>query len=209
MLITALESISKTKTRVTIDDDETLVLSNKECYAYDLREGQELTAEAYDEIMATLRAGALQRAGNILKGMDYTEQGLRDKLIRAGYPSGIAAEVVERLAEAHYLDDRRYTESYVRYHIQDRSLARIRDDLRQKGIAKELLSEVLAAYEEEHADTAAAAEEQQIRKALAKRHYDPETATYEERMKAMAALARKGYSTARIRKVMGDNSDIN
>lgn len=209
MLITALESISKTKTRVTIDDDETLVLSNKECYAYDLREGQELAPEVYDEIMATLRAGALQRAGNILKGMDYTEQGLRDKLIRAGYPSGIAAEVVGRLAEAHYLDDRRYAESYVRYHIQDRSLARIRDDLRQKGIAKEFLSEVLAAYEEEHADTAAAAEEAQIRKALVKRHYDPETATYEERMKAMAALARKGYSTARIRKVMGDNSDIN
>lgn len=209
MLITALETISKTRTRVTIDYDETLVLSNRECDAYHLREGEELDAAIYEEIMECQRAAALQRAGNLLKGMDYTAQGLRDRLVRAGYPQGIAAEVVERLTEAHYLDDRRYAETYVRYHVEDRSMARIREDLRQKGIAKELLSEVIAAYEEENADAAAAAEEAQIRKALARRHYDPATATYEERMKAMAALARKGYATSRIRKVMGDDSDIN
>lgn len=209
MLITALEPISKTRTRVTIDDERTLVLSNRDCKAYDLHVGAELDDTVYDRIGEELRAAALRRAGDLLKGMDYTAEGLRRKLERAGYPSDIAAEVVERLTEAHYLDDRRYAEGYVRYHAQDRSLARIREDLAGKGIDRSLLSEVIAAYEEEHAEEAALAEEAQIRKALARRHYDPATATYEERMKAMAALARKGYRTERIRRVMGEDSDIN
>lgn len=209
MLITALESISKTRTRVTIDDDRTLVLSNKECDAYGLREGHELDEAIYEEVMESLRATALVRAGNLLKGMDYTSQGMRERLTRAGFPADIAAEVTLRLANAHYIDDRRYAESYIRYHVQDRSMARIRNDLRGKGIAKDLINEVIAAYEEEHGDSAAAAEDAQIRKVLARRHYDADSATYEERMKAMAALSRKGYSIERIRKAIGGDPDIN
>lgn len=209
MLITAIESISKTRTRVTIDYDRTLVLSNRECVAYGLREGQALDEAIYEEIMESLRSAALCRAGNLLKGMDYTAQGMRERLTRAGYPADIAAEVTTRLVDAHYIDDRRYAESYIRYHVQDRSMARIREDLRGKGISRELLAEVLSAYEEEHGDGAAAAEEAQIRKALAKRHFDAATATYEDRMRTMAALARKGYSAERIRRVMGGDADIN
>lgn len=202
MLITSMEPISKTRTRVTFDYDETLVLSNKEVVGYGIRENGEIDASVYAGILREQRSAALIRAGSLLKGMDYTVQGLRDRLCRAGYPEEIAAGVVERLVDAGYLNDRRYAENYVRMHLPDRSLMRIRMDLQSKGVDKELLAEVLREYDEENDGGAAEQELEQIRRFLIKRHYDPETTTYEESARIKAALLRKGYGAERVRQAM-------
>lgn len=202
MLITSLETVSKTRTRVTFDYDKTLVLSNKEIAAYGLQCDQEVEPAVYHEILESQKAAALIRAGNLLKGMDYTVQGLHDKLIRAGYPQEAVEDVVERLEDAGYLNDRRYAEGYLRLHLGDRSLARIRGDLQLKGIDRDLLAEVLRAYEDENEGAAARQEIAQIGKFLARKHYDPYTMTYEETARIKAALLRKGYSMEHIRQAM-------
>lgn len=202
MLITSCEPISKTRTRVTIDYDETLVLSNKEIILYGIREEHEISDRVYEEMITSQRSAALVRAGNLLKGMDYTIQGMQDRLIRAGYPEEIAAEVTDRLVDAGYLNDRRYVETYLHLHLADRSLARIRADLQQKGIGRDLLQDVLSAYEEENEGGTAQQEIRQIARFLQRRHYDPYTMTYEDTARLKAALQRKGYSMERIRQAM-------
>lgn len=202
MLITSLEKVSKTRTRVTFDYDETLVLSDKDLIAYDIRENQELDESVYQELLQQMRVTAIQRAGRILKGMDYTMQGLRDKLVRAGYPEDIAENTVERLVDSGYVDDRRYAENYVRVHLTDKSIARIRNDLQQKGVSKELLEDVLRTYEEERGGEMATQERAQIRRFLLRKHYDPDTMTYEETARIKAALLRKGFSMEHIRQEM-------
>lgn len=202
MLITSLESVSKTRTRVTFDYDKTLVLSTKDIAIYGIREDREIDEAVYATILKEQRSAALVRAGNLLKGMDYTVKGLTDKLRRAGYPEEIVQDVVQRLGDAGYLDDHRYAESYVRLHLADRSLARIRMDLQQKGIDRDLLADVLRDYEDENEGGAAQQELEQIGRILLRKHYDPETMTYEETARIKAALLRKGYSMERIRQSM-------
>lgn len=202
MLITSIEQVSKMRTRVTIDEDMTLVLSNKDLNAYHIRQGQELDDADYQRLRAQLRSDALLRAGRILKGMDYTEKALRDKLIRAGYPSDIADDTVERLVAADYVNDRRYAENYIRVHLSDRSLARIRSDLIVKGIPRDLLEEALRSYEEERGGDVAGQERAQIRRFLIRKHYDPDTMTYEDTARIKMALLKKGFSMDRIREEM-------
>lgn len=202
MLITSLEPVSKTRTRVTFDYDRTLVLSDRDMAIYGIQQDREIDDSVYEGIVKEQRSAALVRAGNLLKGMDYTRRGLHDRLLRAGYPEEIAADVVDRLLDAGYINDRRYAESYVRQHIGDRSLARIQMDLRNKGIDKDFLAEILQSYEEENVGDLAEQELTQIRKILQRRHYDPETMSYEEIARIKAAILRKGYSMERIRKAM-------
>lgn len=202
MLITSMESVSKTRTRVTFDYDNAMVLSNKEIAAYGLKEELEVDASLYAQILEELRGAALVRAGNLLKGLDYTAQGLRDKLLRAGYPMEAVEDVVNRLIDAGYLNDRRYAEGYLRLHLADRSLARIRRDLAQKGIDRDLLAEVLCAYEEENEGGAAAQEITRIKRFLARKHYDPYIMTYEDTARIKSSLLRQGYSLERIRQAM-------
>lgn len=202
MLITSMESVSKTRTRVTFDYDRALVLSNKEITAYGLKEEREVDETLYAQILAEQKSAALVRAGNLLKGLDYTAQGLRDKLLRAGYPEEAVEDVVTRLTEAGYLNDRRYAEGYLRLHLADRSLTRIRRDLAQKGIDRELLEDVLRAYEEDNEGGAAAQEITLIRRFLERKHYNPYVMTYEETARIKSSLLRKGYSLERIRQAM-------
>jgi SOS response regulatory protein OraA/RecX len=132
-----------------------------------------------------LRSMALRKCGELLKSQDYTEQRLRMKLQTAGFPEDTIDTAVEAMKEAHYIDDRRYAENYVKYHLKDRSRRRIKQDLQERGVAEEIIQESFqtiteTAEEEEGAgETVSPADEAeitQIKALLRKKQYDPETA---------------------------------
>lgn len=199
MLITALVPVGKTKTRVVIDEDRTLVLPNKDLGAFGVRLGEELPDETWNAIMQQFREEVLRKCGSLLTGGDYTAKGLRDRLIRSGYPEEIADEALAGMEEAGYIDDRRYAENYIRYHGEDRSRGRCRMDLLAKGVPAELVEEVMASLDQEEGDAALEREVQQIRSIMRKRRFDPDNASWEETQKLMAFLLRKGYSSDVIR----------
>jgi regulatory protein len=64
--------------------------------------------------------------------------------------------------------------------------------LRSKGVSADIIDKALQSAEE---DGDMSDEEELIRKLIVKRHYDPESATYEERMKMMSYLYGKGFDT--------------
>lgn len=145
----------------------------------------------------------MQRCGTLLGARDYSSRRLKEKLEDAGYPPSIIAECLEKLMEAHYLDDRRYAQAYVRAHLQDRSLLRIRRGLMERGIEEEYIEEALEAVGAE--TDPEEAQLGQIRRYLQKRCYDPVQADYAHRQKAMAALHRRGYAPELIRRAMEES----
>lgn len=159
-----------------------------------------ITASRWQEILTQLRGEALRRCGDLLGKKDYSRAGLESKLEADGYPKEIREQVLTELTDAHYLDDRRLAQNYIRGHLRDKSKTRIRQDLQQKGISAEDMEEAFACVAEE---TDMEFEQlTQIRRLLEKKHYDPEQATWEEKQKVMAFLYRRGFSQDMIRRGM-------
>lgn len=199
MLITAMTPKGKTKTRVEIDEDLALVLSNKEIAEYDIREGEELPEETYVRILQNLRSRVLKKCGDLLRGGDYTGKRLHDKLVQNGYPEMIAEEAVEQMEEAGYVDDRRYTENYLRYHSEDKSRGRCRMDLMARGVSSELIDEVMTALEQAEGREIMEREVEQIHTLMRKRHYNPDDESWEQEQQLRAYLMRKGYTSDVVR----------
>ena len=200
MLITALTKQTKTKTRVEIDYDKTLVLSDKDIGLYGLKENEEIPESTYAAILKQLRSAALIKCGSLLGDMDCSASALKSKLIRAGFPDETAEEAVREMENAGYVDDRRYADNYIRYHLKEHGVARIRMELLRKGVASSLIEETLAALEED--GSVRDQEREQILRLMEKRHYDPQTADRDESRKMAAYLMRRGYSSEMIRSMM-------
>lgn len=193
------------RVRITPEEGEPFMLSGRRAARLGLKPGAELPTELHTEILQSLRASCMQRCGTLLGSRDYSEHRLRTKLQEAGYPPSIIQECIEKLAQAHYLDDQRYAETYVRTHLRDRSSLRIRRDLAERGIAEEYIA---AAFEKagEEADTEEA-QRNQIRRLLRRRGYDQEHTDFVFRQKTMAFLHRKGYAPEMIRQVMEERME--
>lgn len=191
-----------TRTRVTLENGESFVLSGRRASRLGLEEGEDLSPDRYAELFRQLRASCMQKCGNLLGRRDYSAGRLRTKLLEAGYPASIVEDCIGKLKEARYLDDRRYAATYVRTHLQDRSRLRIRHDLEARGIPGDLIEEAFSEIGQEmDPDEAQMA---RIRFLLHKRGYDPADTDYAGRQKTMAFLHRKGYETDLIRRAMED-----
>jgi regulatory protein len=86
-------------------------------------------------------------AMNLLARRDHSRQELREKLCRR-FGAGMQAEIeqlLDQLCVERLLCDRRYAESYIHSRSsKGQGPLRIRQELRQKGLCSELLSEVMA-----------------------------------------------------------------
>ena len=147
---------------------------------------------------------ALRKCGELLSRRDYSEKRLREKLAASDICAEAADLAIAEMKKANYLDDRRYADSFVRSHLKDRSLARIRHDLMEAGIADDIIAE---AMESDDGNAMESGELFQIRKYLEKKGYSAEKASYDESMKLMAALYRRGFRPELIRKAMSDAAD--
>ena len=186
------------RVRVTLENGESFTVSERRALRLGLKAGAGLTEELHEEIFTDLRSSCMQRCGSLLGRRDYPERRLRTKLEDAGYPPVIIEECIAKLTAAHYLDDRRYVQNYVRSHLNDRSRRRIIRDLLGRGIAEDMIEEAFAAAGEETDPDEA--QRRQIRCLLKKRGFDPDSADYKEKQKTMAFLHRKGFEADLIRR---------
>ena len=191
MTVTAIREIAKSRVLVSVDETFAFVLYKGELRSYGLKEGQEITEEAYRDIMENLLPRrAKMRAMNLLKNRSYTEKQLYDKLKAGDYPEEIIEQALDYVRSYHYIDDRQYAEDYIEYHKESRSRSRILRDLVQKGISIELAGEV---YEEKAGEDRTELEKEQIL------NFVPNEATFEEKQKFSALLYRKGFQVDTIR----------
>ena len=200
MLVSDIVELSKTKVRLYIDNQPAFALYKSEVKKYGIREGGELPDELYDTIVnGVLAKRAILRAMNLLKSRDYTEHRLRTKLSQSYYPAQAAESALDYVKSYGYVDDLRYSESYIECKSSSKSKKQIFNDLIKKGVSKDNIEKAfeLCGESDNLPD-----ETQLIRKLLQKKHYDSDNATYEETQKIIAFLYRKGFSTDNIYKTV-------
>ncbi len=200
MKVTQIVELSKSRSKVYIEQEFAFVLYKGELRLYKIREGEEIDEKDYQMIMKeVLPKRAKLRAMNLLKSREYTTASLRTKLKQGLYPDEIIEEALAYVASFHYTDDVRYAVSYMNSHEQDKSRKRIEQDLLKKGIDKKTLEEAWKQWEEQGGEKD---EQSMIAKLIEKKHYDVSTASMQEQQRMYGFLMRKGFSSEQVIKAL-------
>lgn len=200
MVVTQIEEISKTRSKVYIEQEFAFVLYKGELRLYHVQEGEELPEEDYCRICnEVLPKRAKLRAMNLLKKKEYTREELRRKLKQGLYPERILEEALDYVEAYRYIDDFRYALDYITYHESGKSSKRIEQDLMNKGISRENFAKAWAKWE---AQGGKQDEQAMIAQLLQKRHYDMEQADSREQQRTYAFLMRKGFSGEAVRRAL-------
>ncbi len=199
-IVTGITALTKGRYKIEIDGQFRFVLYRGEIHTYQIKEGEQISGEALEEISSeVLPKRAKLRSMNLLMGREYTEHQIREKLRQGLYPEEAIDEAVDYLKSYRYIDDRRYVKDYIVYYSESRSRGRIEQDLFRRGIAKELIHTV---YEEDLCEEELPDEIPLMEKWLEKKKYKKESADYQEKQKMKAFLYRKGFSLENIEKLL-------
>lgn len=200
MEVTQIQELSKSRSRIFVDDGFAFVLYKGELRSFHIREGSEIDQEDYETIMTRLLPKrAKLRAMNLLKSREYTVKQLHDKLESGGYPETVIEEALAYVASFHYTDDLRYAVSFISCHESTRSRRRIEQDLLGRGIDRSTLEKAWAEWEEQGGSQD---EQSMIQSLLEKKHFDMENADAKERQRMYGFLMRKGFSGEQARKAV-------
>lgn len=202
MVVSKIEQLGKSRYQIFIDGKPSFVLYRGELRTYSIEEDKEISQETYDLILSEVMVKrARLRAMNLLMKHAFTVRQLRNKLSDGGYPDEIVDNAIEYVSSYGYIDDSKYAMDYISSHREDKSLARIKQDLLNKGIDKDVINQAYYNSCELDGDID---EEKQIKRLLEKRHYDSKNTTYEEKQKLFAYLARKGFGSDIIFRALKD-----
>lgn len=205
MLVKEVRKITDRKVKVFLEDGASFVLYGAEAGKLGIHPGEDLPGETISRIREEiLKKRSRLRCLNLLKASDRTQQQLRERLIRDGYPEDIISQALEYVASFHYTDDRRYAENYIRQMSGRKSTRQIEFELMKKGVDRETVRAALSAREEDEED----AEKEAVLALARKRGYNAETASREETARFFRYLAGKGFGYDLIQRVFssGDQS---
>jgi regulatory protein len=132
----------------------------------------------------------------VLSLREHSEAELRRKLKEKGYEEPGIGESVARLKELGYLDDARFARLFASSAIRNgRGYgARLKLELARRGVAQEVVAQVLSELSEEFGESEVLARLMERRFA----GFDPETATEKEKRRVIGYLQRKGFSLSAI-----------
>lgn len=161
--------------------------------------GQSLLPEAQEDIRQAAALHETKKAAvKALGRRSRTREGLGRDLLRRGFPESAVADVLQWLADRHYLNDELYARSRLET-LRQRKLgtAAIQYKLLQEGVPREMVESVLAEQARDFEETEVACE-------LATRH-DRRWAALEwprRRQKIYQLLARRGFTSETIREAL-------
>ena len=201
MKIDKIEPIDRRRSKVFLDGEFAFALYNGELRHFRIEEGGELSCEQYEAILREIVfRRARERAVYWLKCSARTEEELRRKLRDSCYPERAVDYTIELLKKYRYIDDEEYARNFVELNGARKSRAELASSLKSKGISRECVSRLL---EENPVD-----EEEQVRKLLAKRRFDPENADPKETARQVAYLMRRGFSYETVRRVISELREL-
>jgi len=145
----------------------------------------------------TVRTAALA----LLAGRDFGRAELARRLERRGYPAEVVVTVVEALVTERLLSETRFVEQFIRQHAgRGHGPARIRAELRERGVPE---PEIDAGLEATGEDWAAVA-----RDARRRRFGVSPPGDYPERARQARFLQYRGFTHEQIRAALGPGEDI-
>ena len=195
MIITEIESVTKTKFRMYLDGEYVCMLYKTDLKSYGLEKGSEITDEIWSRLKEeVLLKRAKLRAMHLLTDMARTEEQLRQKLRQNGYPEDVTEAAIAYVKSFGYINDENYVRNFIESRKGKKSRREIEALLAQKNVSGELVDKVLEEVYAEHSDREA------IREIMHKKHWIPEEMDPVCLLKAYASLARKGFRYTDIKK---------
>lgn len=198
MRVTDIKRQVRTAGRYSIYLDGTYAFSLDEhdLLAAKLATGREISPEELEDFKKQSHMGKLfARCLNYLMIRIRSEHEMREYLRRKDAASEEIEQLIQRLYSYKYLDDLAFARSWVnqRRALQKRSNRVLRMELRQKGIANDIISETLADSEDD--------EKQALRELIIKKR---RMSRYREHDKLMAYLVRQGYSYSLVKELLAE-----
>jgi regulatory protein len=199
MKITKLQPQKRSSRRVSVFLDGVFLfgLSRDTASALGLQEGMEVDRAELDRIA---------REENLRQARDYaflllsyrarTEDELRKRLARKGFPPDITTATIGRLTELKMIDDAGFARQFAedRVKVGHKGKWRVRAELAKRGVAREQIDEALA----QAPDDSIAARVQAERYLSRNRRLEPAVL----RRRLYAFLARRGFGPDTIRAVL-------
>jgi regulatory protein len=205
--ITGLSPQSRDPNRLNVDIDGEFAfgVGAELAETAGLAVGMELTVEQATELIARDQVGkAIEAANRLITRRPRSEREIRQRLRQKGFDPPAIDAAVERLEGWRYLDDADFARFWVdnRESHKPRGRRLLEQELRQKGIDRDLISETIDAAElDEHA---AALE---LGRAKLRTYSGLDTMTTRRRLGSY--LARRGYDFSVVRatldQLLGDD----
>lgn len=199
MIITKIEPFQKKKgfSLIFADNEYLMTVSNEIISDMKLSVNKELNIERLKELNnAVSTRRAKERLLYALDRRLHSEKELREKLKR-DYPPCVIDSAIERIKALGLINDKAFAEQFTqyRYTAQKKGEYAIRQELILKGVAKEIIDEVLSAYFED-----SDLEMNGAMRVLEK--YKNELDSPNGKRRALCALSRKGYSYSTAKKAI-------
>ena len=198
MELTAAEPRRKHLTQLYIDGEQAVKIDTETFLRSGLRPGDELTDEELHElIQASDAQRAKEKALYLLEHRSHSKKELTEKIARTAASREAAQAAADRMEELGLLNDEDYARRYARELFTRKrwGAMRVKQELKRKGIAPELVDELLTEYQDEDATL-------ENMRALLEKKYPDWPDDEKVRRRAFAALQRLGYSYADIRRAM-------
>lgn len=198
--ITALVAQKKNKERVNVYLDGEFAFGLAAIEAIRLKRGQVLSdADIARLTQADQTEQAHEKALHFLKNRPRSEWEVRQNLAKAEFDRGTIDRVVERLRSVALIDDAAFVKYWIenRTQFNPRGQAALRQELRRKGVERDVIDTVLA--ESEQADDRSA-----IQSALAKANRYRHLPRDEFAQKLGAYLARRGFDYETVREAVAE-----
>lgn len=196
MHIISIEPAKKGELKIEFESGMQLFMYKKEIAPFHLEENMDISDDVFEEIYrGILGKRVKKRAMFLLEKMDRTKHQLEDKLKSNAYPQELIDEAIAYVESYGYLDDKRYAENYIGFRQNTKSRTRIKMELFQKGVDKEIIEEALnIAYENDEIDM--------IKQILKKKKYYDNELDLDKKRKLHQSLLRKGFKNSDIKHAM-------
>ncbi len=201
MKITSIRVQDKNPNRysVFVEGKYTFSLSADALLASHLVSGQELTEaeiKRYKQLSADDKAYGLALA--YIARRLRSEWELRDYCKRKGYDPALTEQILSKLRKSGFVDDQKFAERWVenRRLLKATSAKKLRLELRQKRIADDIITIVLAKDE---------TDELQVLRELAEKKR--KQTKYRDSQKLMMFLARQGFNYGDIKEVLAEDTE--
>ena len=200
--ITQIQVQKKRKNRCSIflDEEYAFGLDQEIIFQYGLKKGDVLSDQQIEAIIINEeKKRAKDRALNFLSYRDRSEKEIRTKLKNVGYEENIIDWVIGELKRLKFLDDQRFAQSYAQTQMITRPVGEyfLKRELKQKGVAEELIEQTVEKAYEEKDQFSVALELAQQRK---RRYKDIDEMKARKRVSDF--LLRRGFSWDVVAEVM-------
>lgn len=198
MFIAYIQKKGRNKVKVTMDDGESFIISEKDWKVFGGEAGEEIEDALIEKLYREyLLPKAKYQALTLLKVRDRSRKELSMRLKAYGYPSSIISETLEYVDQYHYLDDERYARNYVNYKGGKKSRRELEYELSSKGID-------LHAAAEADQELILPDDRETILGILVKRWGENPLPEQKEKMRMMGYLGRRGFHAEDILAVYRD-----